>query len=117
MSNWKETESYQAKSKERLLKIIETKIKTATIGALSAFEDAQFGDLWDGEGEEYEHWYRVWSEVRSKILTNGNNQIRALKKELETHDITWNRYEVKMPVFETEQDFLNYKKGLKDEEK
>ena len=86
----KESEdNYNNKSKQRLNKIVETKIRTSFIGALSAFEN-EFSDfLADPSIKER------WNRVRNKILDNGNGQIRAVRKELEQYNIHWKRNELK----------------------
>jgi len=93
---------YEENSKKRLGKIIETKLKTSFIGALSHFEE-NFGFLWGhGEGEEptdeQVFMKEVWERTRTAVLNNGNNQIRACKSEIEQYNIHWNRYQMKLPV-------------------
>lgn len=86
---------YLEASKNRLEKIVETKIRTAFIGALAAFEE-KFGSLWGHDKDditpEQEEMYNIWEDARTQILNNGNNQIRAAKQEIENHVIKWNRY-------------------------
>lgn len=90
-------ESYEDSSKKRLSKILEKKIKTAFIGAISEFEQS-FGETWGynqdigtlNENEKIER--KIWNEVRTKILNLGNNQIRAMKNELAQYTVTWDRY-------------------------
>lgn len=88
---------YDESSSNRLRSILEKKLQTSFIGALSQFETA-FGDLWahrrdESELTEDELYYRQkWNEVRTLILNNGNNQIRAIHNELTQYTITWNRF-------------------------
>lgn len=86
---------YKTASRERLSKIIETKIRTSFIGAISSFED-EFGHMWgkdtDNPNIEQRRMKNVWDMVRKEILDKGNDQIRNAKTELEYYDIIWNRY-------------------------
>ena len=94
---------YDDNSKKRLTKIIETKLKTAFIGALSSFEE-DFGFLWGHDGnseeltEEQNFMKDVWERTRTSVLNNGNNQIRACKNELDQYTVHWNRYQMTLPV-------------------
>ena len=96
-------EKYDQVSSERLSKIIETKLKTSFIGALSCFEEI-FGFLWGHESkegeltEEQQFMKDLWEQARTSILNNGNNQIRACKNEMEQYQIHWNRYKMTLPV-------------------
>ena len=93
---------YLDESKKRLSKIVETKLKTAFIGALSNFEQ-EFGFLWgheqkSGPTEEQEFMKEIWERTRTSVLNNGNNQIRAVKSEIANHSIEWQRYQTELPV-------------------
>ena len=93
---------YLDESKRRLARIVETKLKTSFIGALSHFEQ-EFGFLW-GHGqqgdltEEQEFMKEIWDRTRTAVLNNGNNQIRAVKSEIANHSIEWQRYRAELPV-------------------
>lgn len=96
----KKEEQYLLDSKTRLDNIATKKIQTAFIGALDVFESI-FGNLW---GHNQKHLTEKqlemrdeWEKARNKILTNGNNQIRALNTELEMYTVRWNRYITKIP--------------------
>lgn len=94
-------------SKKRLFKIIKTKITTSFIGAINAFEE-EFGFLWaHGEDRpltrEEEDFAQSWEDVRSRILTTGNNQIRAIETELDLHTVEWNRYHVDFRVVQNKE--------------
>lgn len=98
--SFRDTAKYMDDSRRRLNNIITKKVQTTMIGAISQFEEG-FGFLW-GHGEEtitpdQEQMRAVWDEVRTNILNNGNNQIRALNQELQQYDIKWNRYSVTLP--------------------
>ncbi len=89
---------YHNKSQQRLSKIITTKIRTAFIGAICSIEESEFGELF-GFGKKnaeltpnQKEWLRVWQKLRTKILNNGNAQIRASEAEISQYDISWNRY-------------------------
>ena len=104
---------YLDESKKRLSKIVETKLKTAFIGALSNFEQ-EFGFLW-GHGqqsdptEEQEFMKEIWERTRTSVLNNGNNQIRAVRSEIANHSIEWQRYRTELPVkpMESKEDESN----------
>jgi succinate dehydrogenase/fumarate reductase flavoprotein subunit len=97
-------EKYLEDSKKRLNNICEKKIKTAFIGAIAAFEE-YFGKLWGINKElkelskDEQKYNKLWEQVRIKILNNGNNQLRALKNELEQYTIKWNRYNLTTVFF------------------
>jgi len=91
---------YLDESKRRLSKIVETKLKTSFIGALSNFEQ-EFGFLWGHEQEgdlteEQEFMKEIWERTRTSVLNNGNNQIRAVKSEIANHSIEWQRYQTEL---------------------
>ena len=78
---------YLDESKKRLSKIVETKLKTAFIGALSNFEQ-EFGFLWgheqkSGPTEEQEFIKEIWERTRTSVLN---------------HSIEWQRYRTELPV-------------------
>ena len=88
---------YTDNSKRRLLKILKKKFDTTIIGSLAAFE-AKVGDLW-GHGlamndldEDQRYWRDVWMETRSKVLDNGNSNLRAAQNEIAQYTLSWNRY-------------------------
>ncbi len=94
---------YDESSKKRLFGILQKKIQTSFIGALSQFEQF-FGELWGNRKDDSEltpeerEWRELWLQVRTNILNGGNNQIRAVQSELNQYDITWNGYRMKLPV-------------------
>lgn len=102
-------ERYLEESKKRLEKIIEKKIKTTFIGAIAAFEET-FGKLWGIDKDEEDltdkeiQYNNLWELVRTKILNNGNNQIRAIKNELEHNTIKWNRYTLTTVFFKQDEE-------------
>ena len=88
---------YKDNSKRRLLNILKKKFDTTIIGSLAAFEE-KFGDLW-GHGlamndldEDQRYWRDVWMETRSKVLYNGNSNLRAAQNEIAQYTLSWNRY-------------------------
>ncbi len=88
---------YKDNSKRRLLNILKKKFDTTIIGSLAAFEE-KFGDLW-GHGlamndldEDQRYWRDVWMETRSKVLDNGNSNLRAAQNEIAQYTLSWNRY-------------------------
>jgi hypothetical protein len=89
--------TYKDNSKRRLMNIIKKKFDTTIIGSLAAFEE-RFGDLW-GHGlpledldEDQRYWREQWMETRSKVLDNGNSNLRAAQNEASQYTISWNRY-------------------------
>ena len=90
-------ESYKDNSKRRLLNNLKKKFDTTIIGSLAAFEE-KFGELW-GHGlpteeldEDQIYWREVWADARSKVLDNGNSNLRAAQNEIAQYTLSWNRY-------------------------
>ena len=57
-----------------------------------------FGDLW-GHGlpiadldDDQAYWRELWMETRSKVLDNGNANLRAAQNEISQYTLSWNRY-------------------------
>lgn len=94
---------YDEQSRKRLLRILEKKLTTAFIGAISKFE-TYFGPLWGHGKDEGDltraeaEWREIWNVCRTAVLNNGNNQLRAVQSELVQYTATWNRYETNLPV-------------------
>jgi len=91
---------YQESSKRRLMTIAEKKLKTTFIGNIDILEK-MIGFMW-GHGkplseltEDEKKWRDLWDEMRTEILNNGNNQLRALLNEISEYTISWNRYNLK----------------------
>jgi hypothetical protein len=84
-------EQYKENSKKRLLNNIKKKFDTTIIGSLAAFEE-EFGYLW-GHGKHYSEL--TDQEVRSKILDNGNFNLRSAQSEISQYTLSWNRYVTK----------------------
>jgi hypothetical protein len=94
---------YQEASKKRLLKIIEKKLNTSFIGALSKFETC-FGQLWghgkdemDCTDEELRN-REIWNLCRTDVLNNGNNQLRSVQAEILQYTIEWQRHTLNIAV-------------------
>ena len=90
-------EQYKENSKRRLSNILKKKFDTTIIGSLAALEE-RFGDLW-GHGlpigeldEDQRYWRDLWMETRSKVLDNGNANLRAAQNEISQYTMSWNRY-------------------------
>lgn len=94
-------QQYEKDSRKRLDRIASKKMKTTFIGALSVFEQSEFGSLWGHNKplseltDEERKWREIWEEVRTEILNNGNNQLRALQNEISQYKISWNRHTIK----------------------
>lgn len=89
------------RSKTRLKKEIKKRIQTTMIGSLSSIEK-YFGFLWgeesDSPTEREEQMREIFEEMRTEILDKGNTQIRNADAEIETYDITWNKYHINLPI-------------------
>ena len=91
------------KAKERLRKIVETKLRTTMIGEIAKVE--QFlGKIW-GYGLNEEQctnsqldWYEVWQQCRNEMLNIGNSQIRALLSELDLYNVEWKGYQTNFRI-------------------
>lgn len=93
--------NYEIESMHRLMTILEKKFKTSFIGAISQFE-SYFGVLW-GHGkpenkltEQEKLWRERWNLVRTQILNNGNNQVRAVQQELSQYTMRWDAHSIKL---------------------
>lgn len=91
-------DNFLEESRKRLGRILKKKFNTCFIGALDCFEKA-FGHLWGHNipefkrSEEQLRWTDLWKRVRTDILNNGNNQIRAVESELQLHSTRWEPYQ------------------------
>jgi hypothetical protein len=113
-------QKYLENCKARLVKIITKKMETIMIGSIAAFEE-NFGFLWgynkDSPLTKEEKTLRdLWENTRTKILDNGNHQIRAIYSEVSNHIVSWNRYHMDFKVVqepkqnkESEENNGNYK--------
>lgn len=96
---------YKIDSRDRLAKILKKKIQTTMIGALSSMEE-NLGFLWKNDSEEpltkdQELLKSLYNKIRSEILDRGNNQARNIDAELAQYDIEWLKYQIIMPVINT----------------
>jgi len=102
-------ERFVEQSRKRLDKIVSTKIRTAFIGALAAFEE-EFGFLWGHElpeeklTTEHQRMFDLWERVRTAVLNNGNTQLRSVRNEIANHVVKWNRHHVEFQVQEQEKE-------------
>ena len=91
----------EQRSKLRLKKDIKKKIETTMIGALASIEKF-LGFLWGHDDSEptpeQERLKEIYEELRSEILDKGNTQIRNSEAEVESYDVTWNKYHYNIPV-------------------
>ena len=96
-------ERYLEASRKRLASIVEKKIRTSFIGALAAFEEV-FGDLWGAGLDESEltpdqkRLRDLWEDARTRVLNNGNTQLRAAINEISNHVVSWNRHYLELKV-------------------
>lgn len=95
--SFRDKPTYQAKSKERLKRIVKKKIQTTMIGAISSVENL-FGFLWDEGSEDAERMQELFNTLRSEILDKGNHQIRNVDSEIELYDISLKTTTVTLPV-------------------
>lgn len=90
-------------SRRQLLAVVKKKVTTSFIGALSRIEQ-RFGHLWGhGKGEsqctpDEWTWRLVWEALRQDVLTNGNNQVRAVEKEFDQYEVRWHRFQTTLPA-------------------
>ena len=96
-------QKYLEDSKQRLIKIAETKMRTCFMGSISSIED-YFGFLWgkdvptEQRSKEQDDFYEIWQQLRTEILNKGNTQLRGLTTEITNHVVSWNRYHIELPV-------------------
>jgi len=98
---------YKEASKERLLKISCTKVRTTMIGALDSIEK-KLSPLWNvEEGKRLTNdqlrLKQLYEEVRNEILDRGNTQIRNLETEFQQYEINWKRYTLQLPIINKER--------------
>lgn len=117
----RDTPELRDKYKDRLKKIISTKIQTTMIFPLSQYESA-FGHLW-GHGKpedklnDDEKMFRTkWNEVRNNILNNGNQQKRNANTEIDMYDVIWNGYKTVF-VFKSPDDYEDMEKDKENDNK
>lgn len=84
------------KTPKQLETVLETRFKTTFIGSLDILEK-NLGFLW-GQGKSFDEltpqekeWLKIREEIRKSVLDNGNNQLRAMKTELEKYIILSNQ--------------------------
>lgn len=113
------SKKYDESSKKHLGSIIETKLRTSFIAPLHFFEQA-FGHLWGHGKKDSEltvqelNFKNMWINVRTEILNNGNNQIRAIFNELVQYTVTWNRYQKRF-IVNTNQVLVEEKTNVREE--
>jgi len=94
-------DKYKENSKKRLMSVIEKKFKTTMIGALARVEDG-FGSLW-GHGQrdltpEQQEFRKLWTEVRTDVLNNGNNQLRGALDEIANYTMSWDKFKTEFVI-------------------
>lgn len=89
-------EKFKHDCKARLSKIMQKKVITTTIGALSSAEQ-HFGHLWADDTPEGRAMYEAYQRFRSEVLDKGNAQARNIDVELNQYDIKWLRYNMQLP--------------------
>ena len=90
------------RSKHRLKKEIKKKIQTTMIGSLSSIE-RYFGFLWGEDSEEeltkdQERMRDIFEDLRTEILDKGNIKIRNADAEIDSYDVSWNKYHINLPI-------------------
>jgi hypothetical protein len=91
-------DKYKSDSRSRLGKILQKKIETTMIGALSSIE-SHFSHLWEGEmTPEKQALFDTYQKIRSEILDKGNAQKRNVDAELNQYEVRWLRYSMTIPV-------------------
>lgn len=81
-------------TKERLIELIEKKIMTTCIGAISRFEE-NFGEYWGHNqlriDDEQSENREIWSELRTSLLDLAHSQIRAIRKDIDIYTVDFNQ--------------------------
>jgi hypothetical protein len=97
------SQKYLEACRQRLDKIISTKIRTTFIGSIDILEKT-LGFLWgfgkdedDLTGDEREI-RTLFNQARTDILNLGNNQLRGAKNEIANQTVSWNRYHTEFKV-------------------
>lgn len=89
------------KSKARLKEAMEKRLKTTMIGAIHSIEKI-FGDLWchdcEDRTDKEEQMYKVFVELRNKILDDGNTQIRSMSNDLQAYEVEWTGFHLELPL-------------------
>ena len=84
--------------KERLMKILETKMKTIMVGSLCIIEE-ELCDMFGIEKDDLinnEKISDIYSNIRKRIFDNGNNQIKLAKDIIKNYQIKSNK--ITLPV-------------------
>ena len=98
---------------QELRDLVEKRVRTVFIGAISSVEESHFGSLRKDSPE----WDRVFRELRKEILDKGNEQLRLLLEELGDFNVGQKRYQYKMPMFNSREEIEAYKRGQRDANK
>lgn len=95
----KNTEKANAQSQKRFIDNITKKFNTTMIGAVAEIEKT-FGELW-GQGKDEDRltksereWRKRFMLLRTAILNNGNNQLRAAINEVGEYTMAWQKYHI-----------------------
>lgn len=81
-------------SKEQLKAVLTKHMKTVMIGSVCAIEQ-DYGELWGSDvdekdlSEDHIAEFKLWQEVRKRILDLGNLHIRKCLDELEDYEINY----------------------------
>lgn len=105
--------NYQLYSRKRLIDNLTKKFNTTMIGALAEIEK-EFGDLW-GQGIDEQDLTKnerkmreKYLNLRTKILNNGNNQLRTAIEEINQYSTEWQKYKMDFfPVSKLKDDLNN----------
>ena len=95
---------------EELKSIVEKRMKTVFIGAISSIEDSAYGKL----KSESPEWNRIFQDLRNDILNKGNDQLRILLEELDDFSVGARKYKYYMPTFGSREEIEAYKRGQRD---
>ena len=94
-------EKHYQESKNQLINVVEKRIKTTMIGAIATIEES-LSCFWKTEegsmNEEQKQIYNIFQDMRSKILDNGNNQIRLLEKDVDNFNIEAKKYHISFQI-------------------
>lgn len=100
--------------KNRELKeLVQKRVKTVFIGAISSIENSAFGNLRKDSPE----WERIFQDLRNEILNKSNDQLRSLLEELGQFSVGQKKYQYYMPTFNSREEIEAYKRGQRDAER
>lgn len=99
------TDNYSVGSKEKLKASVRHKIRRTFVGCLDIIEKELAALGIDKESDTFKN-------IRKKILSVGNDQVRNMEAEMDKYNIEFIAYHISLPVLSPEE----MKKKLEDKE-